>query len=313
MILRDLRQDNSTTTERAVTVGSFDGVHVGHQHLIRRTLARAEELGLRPLVVTFWPIPRIVLEEDTLALSLLEEKLELLGHWQIDVLVLRFDREFARMNAESFFDEVLVGQLNARLVAAGANFRFGYRSAGDVLMLTDLAQRLGAEALVVDRVKLEGEVVSSSRTREVVRHGQMEKAARLLGRPYSLTGQVIEELGRGKELGFPTANLTIDPDKLLPRHGVYAGWATVSGREPQPALCNIGTRPTVNQHNGIESAEVHLLDFEGDLYHQKLRFEFATFLRPELPFPSESALVEAVQHDCERARKALAELPYSED
>ena len=270
---------------RSVAIGTFDGVHCGHLQVIDA----ARRAGLRTSVLTFDPHPRAVLGGGVELLATLERRLELLDDAGVeDVLVLRFDERLAALPADDFAERMLRG-IGAEAVAAGETFRFGRGREGDL----DLLARLGFD---VRRVPLV-EHVSSSRIRELVHAGEVERAARLLGRPPEVEGIVVRGDGRGRELGFPTANLEVPERLLVPPDGVYAGWA-----RDQRAAVSIGTNP---HFDGVERrVEAHLLDFDGDLYGERLVVEFWTPLREQRRFDSLEELVAAIRDDVERTRGA---------
>jgi len=268
---------------RSVAVGTFDGVHRGHLQVIDA----ASKAGLRTSVVTFDPHPRAVLGGGVELLATLERRLELLADAGVeDVLVLRFDLGLAALTADEFAERMLRG-IGAETVAAGETFRFGNGREGDL----DLLERLGFD---VRRVSLL-ENVSSSRVRELVHAGEIERAARLLGRPPEIEGVVVRGDGRGRELGFPTANLDVPDGLLVPPDGVYAGWI----RERRAAV-SIGTNP---HFDGVERRiEAHLLDFDGDLYGERLVVELWSPIREQRRFGSLEELVAAIDDDVERTR-----------
>ena len=270
---------------RSVALGTFDGVHRGHQ----RVIDAARAAGLRTSVVTFDPHPRAVLGGRVELLATLERRLELLADAGVeDVLVLPFDDRLAALSAGEFADRMLRG-IGAEVVAAGSTFRFGRGREGDL----DLLERLGFDVRRVPVV----ENVSSSRIREFVHAGEIERAATLLGRPPEVEGLVVRGDGRGRELGFPTANLDIPDGLLVPPDGVYAGWS--GGRR---AAVSIGTNP---HFDGLERrVEAHLLDFDGDLYGERLVVEVWAPLREQSRFDSLDALVSAIAEDVERTRTA---------
>ncbi|HKU55894.1 MAG TPA: riboflavin biosynthesis protein RibF [Gaiellaceae bacterium] len=272
--------------DRAVAVGTFDGVHRGHLQVIEA----ARTAGLRTSVVTFDPHPRSVLGGDVELLATLERRLELLATAGVeDVLVLRFDERLASLSAREFAERMLRG-IGAEVVAAGESFRFGRGREGDL----DLLERLGFGVRGVPLV----EQISSSRVRELVRAGEIERAAVLLGRPPEVEGVVVRGDGRGRELGFPTANLDVPGALLLPPDGVFAGWA----RDHRAAI-SIGTNP---HFDGVERrVEAHLLDFDGDLYGQRLVVELWAPLREQRRFDSLEDLVAAIGDDVERVRAAV--------
>jgi riboflavin kinase / FMN adenylyltransferase len=270
---------------RGVAIGTFDGVHRGHL----RVIETARKAGLRPAVVTFDPHPRAVLGGHVELLATLERRLELLEAADVeDVLVLRFDERLAGLSAGDFAERILRG-FGAEVVAAGETFRFGRGREGDLRLL----ERLGFEVRPVPLV----ENVSSSRIRQLVHAGETERAAALLGRPPEVEGIVGRGDGRGRELGFPTANLDVRDGLLVPPDGVYAGWA-----RDRRAAVSIGTNP---HFDGVERrVEAHLLDFDGDLYGDRLVVELWAPLREQRRFDSLEELVEAIGDDVERTRAA---------
>ena len=271
---------------RSVAVGMFDGVHRGHL----RVIDAARIAGARLAVVTFDPHPRSVLGGHVELLATLERRLELLAAAGVeDVLVLPFDERLAALPAQEFAERMLRG-IGAETVAAGATFRFGHGRGGDI----DLLERLGFD---VRRVPLV-DGVSSSRVRELVHAGEIARAAALLARPPEVEGIVVRGDGRGRELGFPTANLDVPDGLLVPPDGVYAGWA--NGRR---AAVSIGTNP---HFDGVERrVEAYLLDFDGDLYGRRLLVELWAPLRGQRRFDSLEKLVAAIGGDVDRTRAAV--------
>jgi len=269
---------------RAVALGTFDGVHLGH----RRVLEAAVAAGLRPTAVTFDPHPRAALGYDVELLATLERRLELIAECGIeDALVVDFDLEVAKLAPEQFAEQFL-RPIGTEVVVAGANFRFGRARAGDLGLL----ERLGFDARPVPLV----ESVSSTRIRDLLRSGEVERAARLLGRPPEVSGVVVAGDARGGTLGFPTANIRPEPGVVVPGFGIYAGAAGKSR-----AAISIGTNP---HYRGEERRiEAFLLDFAGDLYGQELSIELWARLRDERAFESEGELVEQIARDVEATRQ----------
>ncbi len=281
-----VRPEELEPARRAVAIGTFDGVHRGHL----RVLEAARAAHLRPAVVTFDPHPRAFFGHRVELLSTLERRLELLEAAGVaDVLVLRFDEALAALEAEEFAGSMLRG-IGAEIVAAGDGFRFGRGRAGDLALL----ERLGFD---VRRVPLV-ENVSSSHVRRLLAAGDVVHAAALLGRPPEVEGIVVLGDGRGRLLGFPTANLETPPDLLVPALGIYAG-ATRGHR----TAISIGTNP--HYHGTVRRVEGHLLDFDGDLYGQRMVFELWARLRDEASFGSEAELVAAIDHDVGCTREAV--------
>jgi riboflavin kinase/FMN adenylyltransferase len=272
---------------RAATIGTFDGVHLGH----RRVLDAVRAAGLRSTVITFDPHPRTFWGLPVELLATTERRLELLADAGIDdVLVLTFDAELAALTPEAFVDSFL-RSIGVEIVAEGEGFRFGRDRAGDC----DLLEQLGFDVRRVPIV----DNISSSNVRRLLAAGDVTAAARLLGRPYEVSGEVVLGDQRGVTLGFPTANLAVPPDLLVPKNGIYAGSAL-----GHRAAVSIGTNP----HYGgtTRRVEAYLLDFAGDLYGQQLVVELWERLRDEAAFESEAALVEAIAGDVERTRAATS-------
>jgi riboflavin kinase/FMN adenylyltransferase len=271
---------------RAVAIGTFDGVHLGH----RRVLETARGAGHRSTVVTFDPHPRLVLGHPVELLTTLERRLELLEAAGVeDALVLHFDEVLRSMPAETFAEEILRA-IGAEIVAAGEGFRFGRGRAGDLEQL----RRLGFEVRAVPIVA----GCSSSTVRSLLHAGEVERAAAILGRPPEADGIVVHGEGRGRLLGFPTANLDSIPHLLVPELGIYAG--AVLGHR---AAISIGTNPT---YGGTERrVEAHLLDFDGDLYGQRLVVELWERLRDEAAYSSEAELIAAIEQDVQQTRLAV--------
>jgi riboflavin kinase / FMN adenylyltransferase len=270
---------------RAVAVGSFDGVHLGH----RRVLRAVVDAGLRSTVVTFHPHPRTVLGNQVELLATLERRLELLEQAGVeDALVVEFTPELAEWEPEAFADRLL-RPIGTEVVAAGQNFRFGRARRGELGLLA----QLGFDARSVPLV----EGVSSTRIRQLLVAGEIEQAARMLGRPPEIDGIVVSGDARGGTLGFPTANLRLDPELLVPAYGIYAGQAL-----GHRAAVSIGVNP---HYGGSERrVEVFLLDFDGDLYGKRLLVELWERLRDERTFASEDELVAQIGDDVEQARKS---------
>jgi riboflavin kinase/FMN adenylyltransferase len=270
---------------RSVAVGTFDGVHLGHV----RVIEAARAAGLRTAVVTFDPHPRAVLGREVELLTTLERRLELFDAAGVDdVVVLTFDDTLARLEPTEFAELILRG-MGAEVVAAGDTFRFGRDRQGDLTLFEQLDFDVRRVPVV--------ENVSSSRIRELLHAGEPDRAARLLGRPAEVEGTVVHGDGRGRELGFPTANLDVPAGLLVPPDGVYAGWT-----RDRLAAVSVGTNP---QFDGVERrVEAHLLDFDDDLYDQRLVVEIWHWLRGQMRFDSVEALVEQIGADVAQAREA---------
>ena len=289
-----------------VTVGFFDGVHLGHRAVIDTTVARAGERDLRSVGITFDRHPREVLTpgNEPRLLTTVERKASLIETSGLDLLVvLEFTPEFSRITAEDFVRDVLVRGVHARHAAMGVNFTFGHKAAGNVRALQEIGGRFGLTAEGVPLLDLDGRTVSSSSIREALAEGDLDWPTRSLGRRFVLDGEVVSGHGRGKGLGYPTANLRTWPRLLLPGRGIYAGVAELRGRRYRAAI-DVGTNPTF----GVEPlhVEAFLLDFEDDdLPGEPLAIEFWERLRDEERYDSVDALVDAIGEDVARTRAAV--------
>jgi riboflavin kinase / FMN adenylyltransferase len=294
--------------EPAVTVGNFDGVHLGHQSLAAETVRQARARLGTAVALTFDPHPSRVLSPDRAPSTLmtLDQREAALAALGIDrVAVLPFTFELSRESAADFARKVLRDAVGARVVVVGEGFRFGRGREGDLTGLTRLGRSLGFEVVGTAPVIHEGAPISSTRIREALARGSVSAARRMLGGRFFVDGTVVRGLGRGRTIGLPTANLAV-VNETLPARGVYAGFCRelpASGAPRRPAVVNIGHRPTFGA--GALSVEAHLLDFEGDLYGRALRVEFEERLREERAFDGPAALVRQVQDDIGRARRML--------
>ncbi len=295
----------------AVTIGAYDGVHLGHRALLRDLSQRAADAGLSTVVVTFDRHPAGVVRPASAPLQLtdLEQKLELLGACGVDrTLVIAFDRARADETAEDFVKEVLVDTLNARLVVVGEDFHFGHGRKGNVALLRELGAEHGFE-VVGEALTDDGrDPVSSTRIRTLVAEGDVAGAARLLGRPHEVRGPVVRGDGRGgPELGFPTANLQIGNDIALPADGIYAGHFTRADGTAHPAAISVGRRPTFYEPGTSPVlVEAYLLHFDGDLYGEPARVSFVSRLRGDRRFESVDALIAQMHRDAADAERALS-------
>lgn len=293
----------------AVTIGKFDGVHRGHRAVIDRIRTIAAEGDLRAVVVTFDRNPLALLAPDKCPDSLVSvrQKLELLATTGVDATVLLpFDRALASVPATEFVERVLVDTLQAKAVLVGSDFRYGARGAGDVALLQDLGAKFGFTVEVVDDVRPEGERrVSSTWIRELLAEGDVRHATRLLGHTPAVSGIVVHGAKRGRELGYPTANLSPESEGLIPADGVYAGWLTDAGTR-YPAAISVGDNPTFE---GVakKQVEAYVLDRELDLYDHVVDVEFVERLRGMVAFTNIPDLIETMRGDVDLARDLLAD------
>jgi len=291
--------------ESTLTIGSFDGIHTGHRFLIRQLVAEAEIAGRLSGLVTFYPHPATVLHPRRPARHLTTpgEKtalLELLGlDW---IAILPFTRRLASMSPRVFVQH-LYHQVNMRTLWVGAGFALGQCRRGNIARLRSLADEMGFDIREISPITQDGHRVSSTHIRTLLRRGRVEKAARLLKRYYSISGEVIYGVQRGRCIGFPTANLDVRPDRVLPVDGIYASFAYL-GSERRQAVVYIGVQPSFDQ--GARSIEAHLLDFDRDIYGCDLVIEFVARLRPDRRFPDVKDLIAQIGRDVEQARQILS-------
>lgn len=293
-----------------VTIGVYDGVHLGHRALIGRVQGMAAELGAATAVVTFDRHPATVVRPESAPklLTDLPQRLELLESTGVDAtLVIHFDEQRAHETAEEFVHEILVGCLHARAVVVGHDFHFGHNRGGNVPMLQAMGADLGFDVLGISLVgdEHDHEVVSSTRVRKLLSSGDVAAAAELLGRPHEVRGTVQNGDKRGRELGFPTANVAVPDDILLPADGIYAGWYERPNGDIHATAISLGRRPTFYEDAHQSLLEAYLLDFDGDLYGEPARVRFVARLRGEVKFDSVDALVEQMSRDVADARDAL--------
>lgn len=296
----------TTCRPRGVGLGFFDGVHRGHQELIRTLAYVCKPQGLLPAVFTFPEHPDTVLHPGSFSgsyLSGLDERLRLLGaNGVAEVHLQHFTREFAQLDPCDFLRQVLKERLQARLIVVGQDYRFGRQGRGTVELLRTWAADQGIEVIVIGQVSLFGEKVSSSRIRSLIGAGDVERAASLLGRPYSLTGSVLHGRALGRRLGFPTANLAVPADLACPAHGVYAT-RTMIGSRTFNSITNVGVRPTVDSSGEQPMIETHIYDLDFSLYGQPVRIDFLRRIRPEIRFDSLPELEEQLKSDVLQVRE----------
>ena len=295
-----------------VTVGNFDGVHLGHQKIVRRVVERAHkpsDLGRVALAVTFDPHPLRVLRpaEAPPLIHTVEQRLAAIAALGLDaVLILRFDRRFAGLAPTDFVRKILFEKLRTNIVVVGENFRFGHRHAGEVSLLQALGKQWGFEVELVPPVRVRGQVVSSSAIRRAIGGGKVELAARLLGRPYALTGEIQSGTGRGSQLVVPTLNLDFEQE-ILPCPGVYITETLVEGKVYRSAT-NVGVRPTFNNRRRRVTVESHLFDFSADVKKGQMEVRFWRRLRDERKFSGVAALRHQIARDLARARRFFERL-----
>ncbi len=293
--------------DSALTVGSFDGIHLGHQKIFKRLLESAKAQRLRSVVVTFEPHPRLVVPDARQEIKLLtptEEKIEILREWPIDLLcVLRFDKTISELSHQDFTKIVLKGRIGLKRIVIGYNHAFGKNRGGDRESLIALSRELDFQVEVLNPVEVGDIIVSSSKVRNILNQGDVTQAAELLGYRYALRGSVISGSARGKRLKFPTANLQLSDDiKLIPADGVYCGVAHVE-EQHYPAAISVGKNPTFPDEK--RSIEAHLIGFDGNLYDQTLKLEFVQWLRESRKFSTETDLSKQISEDVKQCLSIL--------
>jgi riboflavin kinase/FMN adenylyltransferase len=294
----------------AVTIGNFDGLHLGHQAMLARLQDVAQARGLPSCVLSFEPHPRefFTPEQAPARLSSLREKAECLQRMGIDRLhVFRFDRAFSALSAEAFIEQVLGTTLQARYVLVGDDFRYGAKRAGDFALLERLGHTLGFDAEFLPTVEVAGERASSTAVRQALATGELEHAARLLGRPYSISGRVVHGDKLGRDIGFPTANIQLKHNRP-PLLGIFAVEVYGLNGEPLPGAASLGKRPTVKNPDAVPVLEVHLFDFNAEIYGRRVRVDFLHKLRDEEKYPDLHSLVAQIRRDVDNAKQFLAKI-----
>ncbi|MFO7919155.1 MAG: bifunctional riboflavin kinase/FAD synthetase [Anaerolineae bacterium] len=289
-----------------LTIGSFDGIHRGHQHLLQNLVQRAQATQRLSAVLTFHPHPEAVVhpDEQPQYLSSPQERTTIIENLGLDLLFLiPFGQELAETSARDLLI-ILHDRLRMRELWVGRDFAMGRDREGDIPTLRDLSSEIRYRLHVVHPLYEGGQPISSTRIRTLLSEGRVEDAARLLGRPYTVPGRVIKGAQRGRSLGFRTANLQVDPQRALPKRGVYVAWAVLDG-ERQKCVVNVGTRPTFDDQD--LQIEAHLLDYEGDLYGKELEIAFVRRLRAEKQFPDTEALIDQVHQDISAAHRILGQ------
>lgn len=304
--IRDLQSLQSFNQRSVVTIGSFDGVHLGHQAILNQVKAVAAELGLPSVVMTFEPQPQEFFsgERAPARLMRLREKVDALFEFGVDqVLCLQFNRELRNLTAAEFVRSVLVDGLGTRHLIVGDDFRFGCDRSGDFKMLSEMGETYDFAVQDTETLEVDGQRVSSTLVRQILEQANFERASQLLGKPFTITGRVVYGQQLGRELGFPTANVQLNRYSA-PLSGVYAVLVNIDGAVYQGAA-NVGLRPTVGDLLK-PILEVHLLDFEADLYGRRIEVEFVTKIRDEEKFTSLDKLIESIQRDVKQIRAWFA-------
>ncbi len=289
-----------------VTIGTFDGVHLGHQKIIRRLNSEAKKKNGESVLFTFHPHPRLVINPNDTSLKLLqtqtEKKAKLEAFGLQNLIVYPFSVEFSQLSAEEFVRTILVEKIGVKTLVIGYDHQFGKNREGGLDFLRSVSSKYGFEVIEISAEEIDDVNVSSTKIRQAIDEGEVDLAKTYLSDFFEFNGEVVPGEQLGRELGFPTANLNLhNPNKLIPKKGVYAVDVTLSSGELFKGMMNIGSRPTVNSDEKTQ-IEVHLLDFKGDLYGQKIRVRFHRFIREEFAFESKEALVEQIKKDDKKVR-----------
>ena len=307
--MREITDITTFTTQQptVLTIGTFDGVHLGHQKIVERVVTTARQEGLLATVFTFFPHPRMVVQHDKglKLIHTLEEKKQLLQQLGVDLLVVQpFNEAFAQLTAEEFVSTILVEHLNVKKVIIGYDHRFGRNRTANIDDMRLFGEKYGFAVEEISVQEVDEVSVSSTKIREALNKGDVTTAEHYLGTPYSLTGRVVHGLKLGRTLGYPTANIQVTEEyKLIPKDGVYAVYSYIDGRKVY-GMMSIGKNPTIEGKGA--SIEVYFFDFNGNLYDQKLTIEFVQYLREEQKFATIDLLKKQLQDDETAARKAIA-------
>jgi riboflavin kinase/FMN adenylyltransferase len=306
-IYRDINEFQALN-KAVVTIGAFDGVHIGHKKILNRLTELSSLVNGESVLITFWPHPRFVLKKDAEPIGLLntlEEKIHLLDTYKIDhLLILNFNEEFAKLTADDFIENILIKAIGTRFLVLGYDHRFGNNREGSIDYLNLHKDRFGIESIEIPKQEIESLAISSTLIRKALLNGDSAVANQNLGYPYLLRGFVIEGNKLGRTIGFPTANIFIeDQDKLIPKNGVYAVYVYIEG-ERYKGMLNIGVRPTIN-NDKRRTIEVHIFDFNEDIYGKTVRLELLAFMRDEAKFEGLDALILQLKKDETNSRALL--------
>jgi len=306
MEIIDLNGYEEKRFETAVALGNFDGVHVGHEHLIRDNIKKAKEMNLKSSVLLFKNHTRTTLtNEGKPKLKIItpyEKKVNIIEKLGIDLIFsIDFDKNIMSLSPEDFVEKFLIKKLNSKLVTVGFDYRFGYKAKGDSRLLKKLGSDLGFKVNIIEPIYIEGELISSTRIRQLIKSGLISKANKFLGKKYSISGRVIKGDSRGAGMGFPTANLKLTDDYVVPKIGVYETITLLEGGERYRSLTNIGYNPTFD---GKElKIETHILNFEGNLYDKDIEISFIDYIRDDIKFDTVEELIKQIQLDIEYIKK----------
>ncbi len=294
--------DIQNIKETVVALGNFDGIHVGHQELIRRAVKSARITGMKSAVFTFNNHPKNVVAGKRVIKNIMyyDEKVEMMKKMGIDYLFsIDFDYHISHTSPEDFVTDILMDKLKMKEAYCGFNYRFGYQAKGDTDLLMKMGRRRGFSLHVIDPVKVKGQVVSSTLIRELIAEGKVDEVRLMLGRNYSIGGEVVKGNMIGRTIGFPTSNILIDEAMVTPSNGVYITLCDYNFKQYE-GVTNVGIKPTIGDNKRV--IETHIFDFNKDIYGRMIKVEFIKKIRDEMKFPSVDELAEQIQRDCQTAR-----------
>ncbi len=301
--------DTYNYANTVITIGMFDGVHKGHQQLLKAVVHKAHELNAKAVVLTFWPHPRLVLSKNTDDLKLitsLDEKTKLISELGIDhIIILPFNKDMASLTAEEFISQILKNKFGISHLVMGFNHKFGSDRISDFNIYKQIAEKYNIGISRVEAIHINHEMVSSTNTRNALENGDVKKASAFLGMPFSINGVVKGGQKLGRTIGYPTANLELTEKlKIVPKVGVYACWVTIVGKK-YGGMLNIGYRPTINQKDPLPSIEIHIFDFNQDIYSEEIEIHFVDRIRNEEKFKNIEALKDQLKKDEQQIRGIL--------
>jgi len=304
-VVFNIDKQHSLNDPIAVALGTFDGIHIGHQMLLKQLMYIQNSLGCRSLVYTFLnnPIELLNPEKAPARIMTIPEKISKFNRFDIDFLVLNpFDRKLASMSPQDFIEYMLIKNYNIKYIVVGYDFRFGYLGSGDTKLLEKLSHKYGYEVVVIPPLSLGGEIISSTLIRTLIKEGNVEKASMYLGIPYSISGRIVHGFGRGRKLGYPTANLEFDARKIIPKNGIYLTKVIVDGLYHW-GMTNVGTNPTFNNEGLF--IETYILNYNKDLYGARIKLEFLKRIRDEIKFTNMEDLKNQITNDVQWAKNYI--------
>jgi len=305
MEIIDLNNCETALAENAVALGNFDGIHIGHQKLLESNIKEAKIRNLNSAVLIFRNHTKELLGKKNGSkiqlLTSFDQKISILRNFGLDALyVIDFDESLMKLSPNDFIDNILVKKLNAKLITIGFNYRFGYKASGDIEFLKNMSLEKGYEVNIIPPVYIGEEIVSSTAIRQLIRSGDVKKAATFLGRNYSIIGTVVKGSNRGRHLGFPTANIGLKDNYIIPKAGVYVTNTLINGQK-YISLTDIGYNPTFNEKD--LKIETYILDFNGDLYGKTLEIQFIEYIRDDIKFNTAEELIHQIQEDIKYIKK----------